>query len=313
MKISVIIITYNRRDDLKVSLEGFLAQTYQDKEIIVIDNDSQDNTQEMMATEYPFIKYHRMPVNLDILSINVGIKMSSGDIIWRTDDDSHPESKETFTKVAEIFKTRPNVDIISSENIEVNNNYSVWEWYPHKVDKKNIPPDGYKSNFFPGSGAAIKREIFDKIGGFWEFGFEELEFCTRAILAGYNIRYFPNIRTLHYSSSGGEVPIDRWIKFSCQFMRYNWRYFSFFRVLGRTFLIIFFQLLIGIISGYRLSSIFECSFAMLATIFSTFRKERKIAPKNKLKDITLGVSYFHSQISYFRQMLSYRIGKWRKK
>ena len=27
---------------------------------------------------------------------------------------------------------------------------------------------------FAGTGAAIRREVFDKIGGFWEFGFEEI-------------------------------------------------------------------------------------------------------------------------------------------
>src|SRR5512133_4302984 len=145
--------------------------------------------------------------------------MSTGDIIWRTDSDSHPESTKAFQMAADIFSTQPDIHIISTEDIEVRKGNEPWNWYPLPCDKVNVPAEGYKANFFPGTGAAIKREVFNKIGGLWEFGFEELDFCTRAIVAGFNVRYFPNIRTLHYGSPQDRDNTNRWIWTSRQFMR----------------------------------------------------------------------------------------------
>ncbi len=39
MKISVIIVTRNRKEDVRVSLNGYLRQTHPDTEIIVVDNE----------------------------------------------------------------------------------------------------------------------------------------------------------------------------------------------------------------------------------------------------------------------------------
>src|SRR5690606_35147636 len=49
--ISVIIINYNSKELLRSCLEGVLSQTYMDREIIFIDNDSQDGS-------CPFVKEH---------------------------------------------------------------------------------------------------------------------------------------------------------------------------------------------------------------------------------------------------------------
>ena len=119
MKISIVIITRNRMVDVKASILGYLRQTYQDKEIIVIDNASADGTREMMASEFPDIQYLWLPDNFDIRSINLGVQLSKGDIIWRTDSDSYPESPDAFEKVIDIFEKHPSIDIIATDDIEV--------------------------------------------------------------------------------------------------------------------------------------------------------------------------------------------------
>ena len=287
MKFSVIIVTRNRKDDVKVSLEGYLRQTYQDMEIIVVDNESTDGTKEMMESEYSDIKYLWLPDNFDIRSINIGIEMSTGDIIWRTDSDSHPESEFAFEQVAKIFQENPDIDIIATEDIEVRK--------------------GFQANFFPGTGAAIKRKVYDKIGGFWEFGFEELDFCTRAIVAGFSVRYFPNIRTLHYASPQDRDNPNRWVKASKQSIRYNWRYFPFGSALARTAQIFIYQIIWALINRMPLTSILEGIFGMLEMMFYTYRNERAVVPREKLVDITLGVSVAHTQYRFFKQVISNKL------
>lgn len=130
VKISVVIITNNRRGDLEISIPAFMRQTYRNFEIIVIDNASNDGTREMMAEKYPQIRYFRLPDNFDIRSINIGIDFSDGDIIWRTDCDSCPETPDEFQKVIDIFASHPEIDIIATAEVQVHNGGKIWDWYP---------------------------------------------------------------------------------------------------------------------------------------------------------------------------------------
>jgi len=313
MKISVIIVTYNRKEELKETIQAFLNQNYENKEVIVIDNNSEDGTKDEIPNLFPNIQYYRLPENIDIRAFNIALKYATGEIIWRTDDDSYPHNPNTFEKIIKIFQNHQDIDIIALEQLLVNRNYQAWEWYPFKIDKINVPSEGYKSNYFCGCGAAIRKKVFDKIGGFWEFGFEELDFCTRAIVAGFNIRYYPNLSFLHYATNTARYSSARWIQLSKQYIRYQWRYFPFLNALGRSFLIFNFQIIVAIFSKVRFKAIIEGLFAMFITTILTIRKERNPVPKDRIKDITLGVSLFKSQMKYFQNALKNRLKRFGKK
>lgn len=299
MKISVVIITNNRRGDLEISIPAFMRQTYRNFEIIVIDNASNDGTREMMAEKYPQIRYFRLPDNFDIRSINIGIDFSDGDIIWRTDCDSCPETPDEFQKVIDIFASHPEIDIIATAEVQVHNGGKIWDWYPLPHNTENVPDDGYKSNTFVGTGAAIRRRVFDKIGGFWGFGFEELDFSTRAIAAGFNIRYFPNVRVSHYVIPSVRDFSERWIVISRQYVRYNCKYFPFARTVGRLFIIFNAQILLAPFQKVSPAAFFEGIFEMNAAMIHTFRHERTPLPRNILDEVTLGTSLAKSQSKFF--------------
>ena len=299
----------NRKVDLIATLESYLSQSHEDKEIIVVDNGSDDGTREMMHVEFPDFDYTWVPDNFDIRSLNIAVARSSGDIIWRTDDDSYPQDKDAFKRVCEIFENYPDIDIICSEDIEVNDNYQIWEWYPLKVDKVNIPPQGYQSNIFPGTGAGIRKKVFDKIGGFWEFGFEELDFCTRAILAGFNIRYFPDIKTLHFSSRNNRVVDDRFVKINKQMVRYQWKYMPFWKAFRSSLVSFTAATLEAIYKRIRLATYFEGIFGMISVAFMAYRKERNVVPESKMYDVTLGISASRNQYLFFKSVLLRKIFK----
>jgi GT2 family glycosyltransferase len=313
MKISVIIATRNRLEDLKLTLQGFLCQEYKNFEIIVIDNASTDGTREMMVNDFPEIQYLWLPVNIDILAQNIGVELSSGDIIWRTDSDSFPENEFVFDKAIEVLRDNQNIHIICCEDIEVRKNYEIWDWYPIKIDKVNIPPGGYPAHTFAGSGAAIRKEVFETVGGFWEFGFEEIDFCTRAILAGYNIRYFPNIRVHHYASPNDRVSSDRWVQVSKQLMRYYWKYYPLRIALPNTFSIYLFQTIAAVMDRVGFKAIIEGWSAMFAVMLSTSRKERQIAPDDKINDITLGQSLIRQQLNFLKHKFKSGLKRWVRK
>jgi len=89
--VSVIIPTFNREELLKRAIESVLSQTYQNFEVLIIDNYSQDRTQDIIASfDDSRLKTHFIH-NQGIIakSRNIGIKYSVGDLIAFLDSDDY--------------------------------------------------------------------------------------------------------------------------------------------------------------------------------------------------------------------------------
>ena len=87
--VSVIIPTYNRADTIKRSIESVLSQSYQDFEIIIIDDGSTDDTyrvvKEIRDTRICYIKGDkRMGANA---ARNIGVQRAKGEFIAFQDSD----------------------------------------------------------------------------------------------------------------------------------------------------------------------------------------------------------------------------------
>ena len=88
-KISVIIPTYNRAKELKRSVESVLAQTYDNFELIIVDDGSKDNTQEVIASiPDERIRYIKLEQNRGAAGArNEGVRASKCDLIAFQDSD----------------------------------------------------------------------------------------------------------------------------------------------------------------------------------------------------------------------------------
>ena len=89
IKASIIIVNYNNAQYLKKSLETALNQTYENKEIIVIDDMSNDNSVEVIKKfNDNRIKYYRNSIKVPLYTArNQAIKVSTGDLIAFLDCD----------------------------------------------------------------------------------------------------------------------------------------------------------------------------------------------------------------------------------
>jgi glycosyltransferase involved in cell wall biosynthesis len=88
VKVTVIIPTYNRVDYLKKTLDSIVAQTFQDFEIIVVDDGSPNDTTEVLCKHYSKVKYIRIPNSGGPAKPrNTAIKEANGDYIAFVDDD----------------------------------------------------------------------------------------------------------------------------------------------------------------------------------------------------------------------------------
>lgn len=302
IRISVVICVRNRKDDLKVTLDGFYKQNYKDFEIIVVDNASEDGTGEMISNLFPKIHYIYLPTNINILAQNIGVYHAKGDIIWRTDSDSHPESPDTFSQIINIFDKQPDLHIISTTEVLVRQNFKEIKLL--SLDLKNGNDEsGFPVCTFSGPGAAIRKVVFDTIGYYWEFGMEENDFSIRAQRSGFNIKTFPKLRTLHYSSQNERDNNERWIKITNQNMRLIVKYYPFIKLHNIPFCY-FGSLLEGLAKRLKFSVLIQNIFEMLATILNTWRNERVPFDKAESQKILTKIEYYKGFLSYLKQKLN---------
>ncbi|WP_348267232.1 glycosyltransferase [Edaphobacter paludis] len=111
--VSVLVPTYNRAHFLPETLDSILSQTYSPAEIIVVDDGSTDDTQDVVSRLYPKVKYHRINNSGVCTARNIAasfatspyIAFCDSDDLWRQDKLEkqmelhlrHPEVQHSFT------------------------------------------------------------------------------------------------------------------------------------------------------------------------------------------------------------------------
>lgn len=92
LTVSAIVITHNRYNSLKETVNSILCRDFQGFELIIVDDASEDGTKNIVNDfKDRRIKYFRNERNLGIAkSRNLGIDMSGGRFIFFTDDDCSP-------------------------------------------------------------------------------------------------------------------------------------------------------------------------------------------------------------------------------
>ena len=109
--ISVIITSNNRAEELKENLCFFLEQDYPDFEVIVVDECSEDNTQEVLAEmqqKYPHLRTTRIFPETKFrstkkIAINIGILAARHDILLFSEIDCRPASNEWIKNMQSYF------------------------------------------------------------------------------------------------------------------------------------------------------------------------------------------------------------------
>lgn len=119
-RVTISIPTYNRADLLLLTLRSALAQTYTDREIIVIDNASTDETPQMMEQFAGQVRYIRKPVNKGLAdSYNMGFREAAGEFILQLDSDDiiHPTM---IAKQVAYLDQNPKMDFVRVGGYYVN-------------------------------------------------------------------------------------------------------------------------------------------------------------------------------------------------
>ena len=172
---SVVIPSYNQREFLKQAINSVFNQRYKLFEIIVIDNKSNDGTQEyiksLKSNKIRFI----INENFGSISIsrNIGIEESKGNWISFLDSDDywHPDK---LLIINEKIK-KENYDIVSHNEYFINKNNEILSYREYGSKKKDSLKELIKRNLYSTSAISIKGEFLKRNKLFFD---ERLIFAT---------------------------------------------------------------------------------------------------------------------------------------
>ena len=188
--ISIIIPVFNCEKYLGYAIESAIDQTYEDKEIIVVDDGSTDSSLNI-ALEYD-VKTISKPNGGTGSALNAGISAAKGNWIkWLSADDIlYIDALDLMMSyISKIPKHDRCIFYTPYDYIDENNNITGhYQEYPKLEQKTNM----LNAFFGNGSTSLIHKSVFDKIGLFKELPHsEDYEFWLRALHNGMKMELIP--------------------------------------------------------------------------------------------------------------------------
>lgn len=221
-KIGIVIVNYNAEKYQNDSIKSIKQMEYSNYEIIVVDNNSTDNSIKLLREEFPEVTIIEAGDNLGVAAgNNMGIKhaiRNGAEYILLLNNDI--EMDKELLKILVCYANRK---IITVPKIYYYDKKSMIWSAGGKVDwDEGVPyhigykcPDGERFNktkvveIAPTCCMLIHKDIFRSVGLMDEKYFmyyDDTDFCIRANDKGHQILYVPLAKMWHKvsSSSGGE-------------------------------------------------------------------------------------------------------------
>ena len=178
--VSIVLPTFNGSKYLSQSIESIIGQTFNDWELIIVDDCSTDNTWEIACT------YAKLDSRIRVLhneknmklpkSLNIGFREAKGDLFtWTSDDNYYYENavelmKKELDTSPRCIMVRASMDLVDSKG----------ELIGRGIDYSS---DRMLYNNCMGACFLYRRRVLDDLGGYDEdlFGVEDYEYWLRVI------------------------------------------------------------------------------------------------------------------------------------
>ena len=218
MKLSVVILNYNVRYFLELCLKSVKAAiTDLDAEIIVVDNNSSDDSCDMVKDLFPEINLIQNQENIGFSKANnQGVKEAKGEYICILNPDT-VVSEDTFSKLIRFAEQQEKFGVIGCKLID-----GTGKFLPES--KRNVPvvyvalqkmlgrvknyyaghlkeDDIGKADVMVGAFMFLKKDVYEGVGGFDEDYFmygEDIDLSYRLIKSGYDNYYYGETTVIHY-------------------------------------------------------------------------------------------------------------------
>ncbi len=227
LKLSVVIVNYKVRELLSQTLRSLReAEGYNWTEVIVVDNDSQDGSAEMIAAHFPEVEWIGLKRNVGFgKGCNIGAAGARGEFLLMLNPDTIVSS-DTLTKGVAFFANHAKAGLVGPKVLNQDGSFQ-WQCrrsFPtpvnalaymlglHRLFPQNRNFGAYAMTWaeegkemvvdaVSGSCFFIPTALYNEIGGFDEAFFmygEDLDICAQVAARGYEVWYSPITEIIHF-------------------------------------------------------------------------------------------------------------------
>ncbi len=215
-RVAIIVLHY-KNGHLESCLESLFRLTYEEKEVIVVDNASEDGSLEKVKQRFPQCLFIENGKNLGFAGgMNVGIRAAlerGADWIWLFNNDAVAEGNSLSVLMGAAEGNRkaglfsPVILDASGRNVwfaKGRVNYLRMRTEHQTVSQASLREASYPSQILTGCALLINRTVIERIGLLDERFFlyyEDADYSLRALKAGFENIVVPGARVYHGEQS----------------------------------------------------------------------------------------------------------------
>jgi glycosyltransferase involved in cell wall biosynthesis len=219
-KVSVVIPTKNRSALLAEAVERIESQTVSREhyEVIVIDNDSNDDTRtvlEQKAKTYRNFKFGVQEKPGAAATRNAGLRLARGDLILFIDDDVQAEPSLVEAHL-DTHQKNPSASVIGAVSMPWGDTSDPFLRYlrDHRILNPYTPSKGrIDFSYYHTCNVSTPTQMLMNVGGFNEnfdvYGMEDIELGYRLEKAGSRMMFAPDARAIHHRFPGYQDFVER--------------------------------------------------------------------------------------------------------
>jgi GT2 family glycosyltransferase len=218
----VLILALDRPDETLAAIASALAQTGVSRHVVVVDQGSCTSTLARLTAavaERAEVKLVSAGSNLGVAAgRNLAASLGHGRVIVALDNDAEFADATTLARAVAALDAAPDVGAVGFRIVTYANgaeDLSSWGYPPALLARAG---QAFDAATFVGAGHAIRRSAWEAAGGYDPtlfFCWEELDFCLRAIAAGWRVQYRGDLVVRHKVSAERRVNWsgERWFYF----------------------------------------------------------------------------------------------------
>ena len=191
-RVSIVIPSYGEAKTLKDVVNAVFASSYKEKELIVVNNGISNEQLDKLIG----VKVVGDGKNLGVAAgRNLGAKASRGDYILFLDHDVILDT-HAITRMVDVMEKDHRIGVVGPQIFYRSSPDTVW-WSggtvklpSGRVFMDNRRCSGVRETDVVPAAIMVRREVFERVGGFYEkyfLGFEDSDFCLRVKKNGYRV------------------------------------------------------------------------------------------------------------------------------
>lgn len=237
--VTVVILYYKRSSTIRETIHSVIRQDYPYREIILVDNHSQDDLKSVIEPFRSEIRLIELPENLGACGgRNAGIRAARGQILIFLDDDMSFSTSEELTKIVEAFARRSGIDVLAFRICDPDTGQLRLREWCHPRSWKDFATSEFETHWFCEGAAAFRRKVFEQSGLYYEplfYGAEGHDLAIRILDHGFKMLYYPSVSVGHRAANEGRSSGRQYYTFTRAFI---WMAYKDYRLLdGLRFLI----------------------------------------------------------------------------